>query len=146
MTSTGHEAANLNRGGLLAMPEDSQRDTNRDIETRVALLEVRFGHYADREWVREYVLPTQNSVTEIKNSIVSLTGEMKHLAEQLLTVFAAHNAFLEEKRKASEKESEENTPLGLVKKYAPVVVFLVAVVALFRVLGTVFETWVQHIK
>lgn len=117
---------------------------DRDIETRVALLEERFSRYADRDWVRELLAPTQLAVNEIKNSINAVTSKMEFLADQVSTVFAAHNTFLEEKRLAEKQAAKENTPMGIIRKYAPAVAVLVGLVSLFRVLGTGLELWLLH--
>ena len=113
------------------MPEKEQ-----SLETRVAVLEARFLTYAPREWVKDFIKPVQDSVNRMEAIVNSLT-------EKADALFDAHDSLLKEKAEQERKQWAERTPLGLVKKYGPVVTFAAGSIALYRVLGTLAETWLK---
>jgi hypothetical protein len=50
---------------------------------------------------------------------------------------------LKEKAQAERAELLAKTPLGLVKKYGPVVTFIIGSIAVYRILGAVAEGWLR---
>lgn len=113
------------------------------MQSSVRLLETkvdgRMETLAPREWVHQIMQPIQQSITRMETAVSQLTTDAKDL-------FDAHSAMLKEKGDRERQEWAEKTPLGLVKKYAPVIGFLVGTVALFRILGSWFEVWLQQHK
>lgn len=124
------------------MPDD--RDTLwkelADLKASVSLLETRvdgrLGSLAPRDWVHEILSPLQQAVTKMESSVTQLSEDAKEL-------FDTHKQMLREKGERERQECAERTPLGIVKKYAPVIGFLVGAVALFRVLGSLAESYIQ---
>ena len=114
-----------------------------DLKSSVRLLETKVDGkveaLAPREWVHQLMQPIQQSITRMEASVSQLTTDAKDL-------FDAHSAMLTEKGARERQEWAERTPLGLVKKYAPVIAFLVACVALFRVLGSLADYWLAAHK
>jgi hypothetical protein len=126
---------------------DEHRDTLwkeiAELKQAVLLLETRvdgrLGALAPRDWVHEIFNPIQQAVVRMEGSVAQLSEDAQEL-------FDAHKEMLKEKALRERQEWEEKTPLGLVKKYAPLVGVLVGLVALFRVLGTFAEIWLEAHK
>lgn len=110
-----------------------------DVRLMQEKMDGRLQDLAPRGWVHELVAPIQQSV-------VRMEAAVSGLAEDAKLLFKSHSDVLEEKRKQNELEWAARTPLGLVKKYGPVIGFLVGVVALFRILGSLFEVWLSTHK
>lgn len=114
----------------------NEMEPNKSIETRVAVLEAKMSSYAATEWVKDFIKPVQDSVNEMR-VIVHTLGEKAD------ALFDAHDSLLKEKAQHERQQWNEKTPLGIVKKYAPFISFIIGVVAVYRILGSVVETWLR---
>lgn len=114
----------------------TQSSGDRSLETRIALLEAQFKSYAPREWVKDFIKPVQDSVNRMESIVNSLT-------EKADALFDAHDSLLKEKAEQERKQWAERTPLGLIRKYGPVVSFVAGSIAVYRLLGTLAETWLK---
>lgn len=111
-------------------------EKDKSLETRIALLEQQFASYAPREWVKDFIKPVQDSVNRMESIVNSLSEKADHL-------FDAHDSLLREKAEQERKGWLERTPLGLIKKYGPVVTFIVGIVAIYRLAGSLLENWIR---
>lgn len=105
----------------------------RELEIKV---DSKIESMAPRDWVHTVLQPVQESLVRMETSVSQLTQDAKEL-------FDAHKEMLRERGERERAEWMEKTPLGIVKRYAPAVGFLLALVALFRVIGTAIELWLK---
>lgn len=105
-----------------------------NLETRVVLLEKQFEQYAPREWVFELIAPIRDSVRDIKIAV-------ERQAEEARGLYESHKAMITKEEERREKLAEERTPMGLVRKYSPLVATIGGLVFIYRVLGTLAEVW-----
>jgi len=114
-----------------------------ELQSSVRLLETKVDgevkSLAPRDWVHQVMQPIQQSITRMEASVSQLTEDAKDL-------FNAHSTMLKEKADREKQEWAEKTPLGLIKKYGPVIGFMAGIVALYRALGSLFEVWLQQYK
>ncbi len=100
-------------------------------------LDNRFDGVAREGWVREFVRPIQDSFLKMEMVVASLSEDAKSL-------FAAHDALLTEKAETEKQQAKDRTPLGIVKKYAPMFGLVGGLVTAYRVLGTALELWLNY--
>jgi hypothetical protein len=106
------------------------------LETRVAILEEKLESLPPREWVKDFVRPLQDSITEISNAVKSLASKAESL-------FTAHNELLREKSVADKKLIEERTASGMAKKWGPVISMLGACFLVYQVISTLITSWLK---
>jgi hypothetical protein len=106
------------------------------MKAEIATIKARLDGHAPREWVRELVGPIQVAVTGMEQTVLGLSESAQKL-------FASHDELLKEKAAADRAELMAKTPLGLVKRYGPVIGFIVGCTAIYRILGTLAESWLH---
>jgi hypothetical protein len=87
--------------------------------------------------------PTIALVGQLEKSVARIEQSVASLSDDARNLFAAHDTLLKEKANTERAELLAKTPLGLVKRYGPVVGFIVGCTAVYRVLGTIAEGWLR---
>ncbi len=121
-------------------------DLKTEIKTLRKEVELRFDSVAPRGWVQDILKPIEQAITKIETAIQGQADVVGDIGEQIKTLFTAHDQFLKEKAAQERKELEGRTALGYIKRFGPVVAFVLSMVTLFRVAGTVLELWLQQHK
>jgi len=116
-----------------------------ELSTQVATLrkemELRFDSVAPRGWVHDVLDPIKQSISKIENAIASQSATVGDLAEKMKMMFESHDAFLKEKAESEREQLKSQTWSGLIKKYAPVVLFILSLFTLFGVL----RVWIESL-
>jgi hypothetical protein len=107
-----------------------------EMSVAIAELKTQVKEHATHGWVRDIIRPIEQSVSRMEVAVTSLSDDAKSL-------FAAHDAMLKEKAAAERAELESKTPMGLVKKYAPVIAFLLGAIALYGILSAAVQSWLR---
>jgi hypothetical protein len=107
---------------------------------KVTAMEIEIGRIVTRLDGHQ---PTIALVGQLEKSVVRIEQSVASLSEDARNLFAAHDTLLKEKAQAERAELLAKTPLGLVKKYGPVVTFIIGSIAVYRILGAVAEGWLR---
>lgn len=102
----------------------------------MALLEEKLESLPPREWVKDFVRPLQDSISEIKNAVTSLASKAESL-------FTAHNELLREKSAQDKKAMEERTAMGMIKRWTPVVGMVGLLFVVYQVVSALATTWLK---
>jgi hypothetical protein len=106
------------------------------LETRVALIEDQLKDIPPREWVKDFVRPLEHSIAKIEAAVTSLAGRADSL-------FSAHNELLREKAAQDKKALEERTPVGWLKKWAPMFSLIATLFLLYNILSSLLQAWMK---
>lgn len=106
------------------------------LEGRHERLEQRFDLYVTKDYLQQVVQPIERSVQQIEYAIKSQSESTNELYE-------AHKKMMEKDEQRKQKEFDERTFFGLAKKWLPLAAGVVALVTLFRVIGTWLEIYLQ---
>jgi hypothetical protein len=136
-----------------------------DLVARVAVLEDRIDGYPPREWVKdfvkEYTEPIMKAVQKHEQTSAETAKTVQQLVEQADTLFTAHNTMLQERAQREQAEyqarmgdlkllADNRTPLGMAKRYGPLIAIVGSCVGLLVALGKVADkllAWmVQHYR
>ena len=120
-----------------------------ELSTQVATLrkemELRFDSVAPRGWVHDILDPIKQSINKIENAIASQSATVGELASNMKLMFDSHNTLLKEKAESEREQLKSQTWLGMIKKYAPVVLFILSLFTLFGLLRVWLETWIKTV-
>lgn len=127
----------------------------RDQEIRLTRLEEQVKVYARTEWVMESLAELTRTVDLLGLSIKDVVKQIGVVSGRQEDLYKTHDTLLKQRaeqerqefddaRKLLQSKLEDRNPLTVAKRWLPAASLIVAIVALFRILGSLIEAWLNR--
>lgn len=125
---------------------------SRDLDIRLTRLEEQVKSYARSEWVSESLGELTRTVDLMGINVSDVVKQIGIVSTRQEDLYKTHDALLKQRaeqerqefentRKVLQAKLEDRNPLNIAKRWLPITSLLIAIVALFRILGSLIEAW-----